>query len=457
MFKRYILFWFKIIVIPYSLAWGTVPSDDQCMGVIGDVVRGHSPLERQSGKKEGSQVIGGVVSVPFPSELRIQIPSPSWLERLVANKPSKVRSAVTTMRNTNTSDPKHIQSISSLLEYSRENPELLTTDIFEVLLAYFVHFINRDLKVENEESIQYDAQTSQELLEILIIVYKRTKDYRIFKLFTHILENPSEILVFSRNPSKFAYIPFVNKIVQTLKDDVHKRPKLERSKILELFGKLLTELEDFYITSANAYINQSVFMEKAVENIVVNIARFVDQESNILHDLFARLSMLYKRKHSVRHDHALIEYRHVTIESIKKHLKPHHITSLMTTGDANILQTLVLFFKRDFHFPVEEIIQKIENFLLPLPSEFGVSQQITSMEILAARELAGETDPYVRTNFEGRAKWVQSPKIAPSRLTPQILEKIKRLSRQDSSPEVRGLAQKIIKAVESQNVQQGAD
>ena len=441
MFKRYVLFWFKITVLPFSLAWGITPSDqnDQCRRSVG--------------------LIGDVVQVPPPSELKVTMPNKSWLRRPVARKFEKVKNAVDTMMNTSTSDPKHIQSISSLLEYSREDHELLIDDVVDVLLSYFVQSINRDLEVENKESIQYDVQTSQQLLETLITVYKKTKNYKIFSLLKYILENPSERLVFSRNPSKFDHIPIVDRIVQTLKDDVNERPE-----ILRLFGRLLTDLEDFYITYANAYMNQSVFMEQAVESIVVNIALFVNRDPNILHDLFERLSLLYDRKHPVRHDHSRIEYRHATIESIKRHLKPRHIPFLMTTGNVKVLQTLVRFFTRDFHFPSKKIIQQIADFIRPLSNSYFLERphtdqiQMASMQILAARELAGETDPYAEANFKGRARWVQPPTIAPSRLTSKIHKQIRRLlEAPDSSPEVRGLAQKIIEIITSQGFHPGVD
>ena len=364
------------------------------------------------------------------------------LDKLVPSerrKVEKVMNIVTVMQNTDAADSKHVLSVSDLLKLSKENPELLSPDIVEFLYDLFKKSMDRSLSEKARKQFVYDFQTSRNLLETLLMAYQHNKEAypQLLELFKEMLEQPTR-MQFAGNPSRYAHIPMISTIVRFFKDD---------TEILAVFRlkKLLTQMEGFYITSESAYVNQSVFMERALESIVINVSRFVKQDPYIMMELFERLAMLYERTHPIRHDHALIEYRHVTIESIIRELKARHIPLLIE--NPHIHGALILFFTRDFHHPSKKILNRIKSLLWKSSDEL----QKIGIQILSARELSGETaSSYVSTTFEGRAKWVQPPRTAPSRLTPSIVRRIKELALTAPSVEVRALAQKVVQFVETQ-------
>ena len=415
---KYYLIWLKILILP-TVVWGVMKPEDRLYSA-------NPQCERS-----------------LAQPVRVNVRDKNWLERLVASEPTKIMHAVTVMQNTDATDSKHIESVSDLLKHSRKNPDALSPDIVNFLYTFFIQSKDKNLSESERKKMTYNPQTARNLLEILLIAHQhKPEEYpHILNLSTEILEFPTQ-LRFVGNPSPFAYLPIINTIVQFLKDYVDQFPKL-----LTLFGKLLTQMEDFYITSPSAYMNQSLFMEKTVESIITSVADLVEKDFRIMDALFERLAMLYKLTHPVRSNHAQIEYHHATIESIIRELKAHHIPRLMVNNSI-IRETLVLFFTRDFHHPSEEILNEIEKFLSLLEAE---TFQLVSIQILSARELAGETTPYTSLHLEGRAKWVQPARIAPSRLTPAILKQLKQLSLKASSSKVQSLAQQVLTFVESQN------
>ena len=426
------LAWLKVLILLLPVVvWGTVKSEKNLTDLA---------------NPQCSQTF----SQPEPSvskPVKVNVRDKTWLEKLVASEQTKIMDAVTVLQNTDAEDPKHIKSVSDLLKRSQKNPDLLSPDVVNFLYTLFIQSKNKSLSKSERKKMTYNPQTARNLLNILLIAHQhKPEEYPdILNLAVEILEFPTQMR-FVGNPSPFAHLPIINTIVQFLKDDVGQFPKL-----FTLFGKLLTQMEDFYTAFPSAYMNQSLFMEKAVKSIITSIADLTKKDSRIMDELFERLAMLYKLTHPVRSNHAQIEYHHATIESIIRELKAHHIPQLMVNSP-HIREALVLFFTRDFHHPAEEILNEIEKFLSSSEklSEIGAYQS-TSIRILAARELAGETTPYTFLHLEGQEKWVQPAKTAPSRLTPNILNKIKKLSLSSSTPKVRSLAQQVITFVESQN------
>lgn len=420
------LIWLKILILP-AVVWGVAKSD----------IHPHSNPKCAKSLSSSSH--------SFPPPVKFHVSDKTWLEKLVAGKSTKIISAVTVMQNTDAVDPKHIESVSDLLKHSRKNPDLLNLDVAAFLYNFFIQSMNKNLSESDRKKFIYDPQTARNLLEVLLIAHqhKPAEHPHILNLAAEILEFPTRVR-FVGNPSPFAYLPLINTIVQFLKNDVDQSPKL-----LTLFRQLLTQMEDFYITSPSAYMNQPLFMEKAVESIVASVANLVEKDVRIMDELFERLSMLYKLTHPVRSNHAQIEYRHATMEAVMRELKPHHIPRLII-NNPHIHEALILFFTKYFHHPAEKILNEIENFLSLAES---AAIQSTAIQILAARELAGETTPYTSLHLEGQAKWVQPARTAPSWLTQTAFKKIKELSLHASDPKVRGLAQQVVTFVENQKVQ----
>lgn len=439
-FKHYILFCF--FIMPSALVWGADPSGGQCMNLLpqgSSELQGTKPrnsLERRTEPEDLLNLRRTELENPPPAAHGL-----NWLERLVASEPTKVVNFMTVMKNTDAVDLKHEASISALLKLVRENPALLSSDAVRWLFSFFEKSMNESLSKEEVQKYTYNPQTARNFLEILLISYHHREAEYLLDLFKKILEYPDKMR-FAGNPSRFEHIPIVSLIMRFLKNDVDLFPEL-----LTLFKALLTRMLDPYTASPNTYMNQPVLIEKAVESIVSYTAQFVSKDPRIMESLFERLSMLYSIKHPVRFDHALIEYRHTTIESIIRELRAGHIFSL-TAGSSDIREAVIVFFTRDFHHPSKEILDELEKFLA---LEHAPELQTASIKILAARELAGETAPYAAAHFESRAKWVQSPRTAPSRLTPRIVRKIRKLAHESPVTQVRSLAQEVMWFVEIQD------